>query len=378
MHGEYLLVIRVLHTESSLGWGGQELRILTESEYLNSLGGFESSVICDHSALMIDRNRCSSVRVNTCSLGKKRIGCLLSLKAHIEQVRPHVIISHSSTDSWLAAVARKIWFPEVKLIRVRHVSAPVSSGLFTNWLYREADHIVTTSSAIREHLIEALGLDPATVTSIPTGIDTRVAWRTVSEEERSAARANFGFRAESPFVFGMISTLRSWKGHDDTLRALSRIPSGVLVIVGDGPQENNIRKRIEALGMKNRVILVGHTPDVRHVAAAFDAYLHPSYSNEGVSQSLLQAMSMGIPVIVSDIGGLNEVVENEVEGFLVPPRQIQTLSRTMLKLMTRFVNVEQLARRAREKVVTEHSITVRGEQMEVLLKRISRDQIEAS
>lgn len=365
------MTIHVLHTESSLGWGGQELRILTECEYLNRCGDFECSVVCDNDALMLERNRYPSVPIKSCDLKKKRIVCLQSLKAHIQQLRPHIVVSHSSTDSWLAAIARKIWFPEIKLVRVRHVSAPVSRGLFTKWLYHQADHLVTTSDAIREHMICALGLDPATVTSIPTGIETQAEWRGITIEEREAARSKLGFGSDDSFVFGMISTLRSWKGHEDALRALSTLPSGLMVIVGDGPQEENIRKTIDSLGLEGRVILVGHTPAVREVAAAFDAYLHPSYSNEGVSQSLLQAMSMGIPVIVSDIGGLNEVVRPGVDGLLVPPKNPAALADAMANLISSDGGCEKMAETARMRVEREYSMVVRGGQMAKLLKELN-------
>lgn len=360
--------IRVLHTESSLGWGGQEIRILSESDFLNRFHDFECSVVCDHAALLKDRNMSSSVPVNSINLSEKSLKCLFELKRHIQRVKPHICISHSSTDSWLVAIARRLWFRHIKVIRVRHVSAPVSKNPMTKWLYQSADHLVTTSDAIKSSLVHSLGLESQKITAIPTGIDVRKSWREVSPEERARAKLSLGFD-NGQFIFGMISTLRSWKGHDDALRALTGLPDCHLVIVGDGPQETNIRNQIRDLGIDKRVTLVGFTSDVRSVAAAFDAYLHPSYANEGVSQSLLQAMSMGLPVIASDIGGLNEVVEDSVTGILFPARSQQALQASMGRLKESYSISHALIASARARVTDFYSLDARCGQMSELLRK---------
>ena len=106
------------------------------------------------------------------------------------------------------------------------------------------------------------------------------------------------------------------------------------------------------------------------MAASFDAYLHPSYSNEGVSQSLLQAMSMCTPVIVSDIGGLNEVVRHGVDGLLVPPKNPAALVNAMANLISSNDRCLKMTKTARMRVDREHSMTVRGGQMARLLKQL--------
>lgn len=359
----------MLHTESSLGWGGQEIRILSESAFLNELGDFECFVVCDHDALIKERNCWSGVPVQSINFSKKRLSCLFELKGYIERIRPHVIISHSSTDSWLAAIARQLWFPKIRLIRVRHVSANVAANVLTRWLYKSADHLVTTSDAIRDHIIAGLKLAPNRVSSIPTGIDVSGSWRQVTAIERSQAKARLGI-PEDEFVFGMISTLRSWKGHADALDALQQVSSARLIIIGDGPQESNIRERVQRNSLAGRVTLIGHTSEVRDIAAAFDGYLHPSYANEGVSQSLLQAMAMGIPVVASDIGGLNEVIEDRSTGILVPPRSLEELGNAMLAMMSYPELTASMMSKAREHVCRFHSIERRSTQMSDLIKEV--------
>src|SRR5436190_20389398 len=103
---------------------------------------------------------------------------LVALRRALSDERIDIINSHSSTDSWLAALAcRALWLGKRRppaLVRTRHISAPVPSGAATRWLYARATaEIVTTGEAIRQQLISVAGVSPARVTSIPTGIDLK-------------------------------------------------------------------------------------------------------------------------------------------------------------------------------------------------------------
>src|SRR5215471_7699891 len=115
--------LSILHTESSLGWGGQEIRILSESRGMILLG-HDVKLICPAESRIFAEAPRWSVPVFALPIGKKR---LVGLKCMVEWLRVsqcHVVNTHSSTDSWLTAVALLALSWPCAMVRTRHISAP--------------------------------------------------------------------------------------------------------------------------------------------------------------------------------------------------------------------------------------------------------------
>ena len=252
-------------------------------------------------------------------IAEKRLEGCLALRRWLAAERPDIVNTHSSTDSWLVALARG----RAPIVRTRHISSPVGAYPWNRWLYGSAvRRVVTTGEALREDLIRTLKLRPEHVVSIPTGIDL--------QRYRKGRKADVGIPSGA-FVFGIAATLRSWKGHQDLIDAFSQIEDKGdfhLLIAGDGPQrpflEQNIRSR--------RIHLLGHREDVPEVLGAMDCFVLPSYANEGVPQAIMQAMAMELPVISTRVGAIAEVVREGETGVFVPPRNPAALADAMLSL----------------------------------------------
>jgi glycosyltransferase involved in cell wall biosynthesis len=242
---------------------------------------------------------------------------LFALKTWFSGHLPDVVNTHSSTDSWLTALSCK-----APIVRTRHISAPVGVNPWNRWLYGSAvRRVVTTGESLRLQLIQNLGLNEDHVVSIPTGIDLKRFTKT--------NRASLGVPAGA-FVFGIVATLRSWKGHQYLLDAFSALGDGAhLVIAGDGPQRPVLEARIA--GMKN-VHLLGQREDVPEVLSALDCFVLPSYANEGVPQAIVQAMAMELPVISTRVGAIDEVVVEGETGLFVPPRDAPALAAAMTQI----------------------------------------------
>lgn len=319
----------ILHTESSIGWGGQELRICLESIF-QARQDCRIALVCDHRSQFETRGTFAGSLIPITFA--KSFRSLFELKRAIQSIEPHILISHSSIDSWLAALVRSFWFRDLPLIRVRHVSAQVSANFWTRWLYRSATVVVTTSEHIRCMLVDCLRLNPDSVISIPTGVDESL-FRSNAALERQAEKicANFP-RKDHLMNVVMVSTLRSWKGHKYAIEALANLPDIRLLVVGDGPQELSLKRLVEKSGVSDRVEFFGFQSDVRPYLLASDIFLQPSYANEGVSQSLLQAAAMGLPVVASNIGGLNEVIVHYQTGMLVEPKSFESIKNALQEL----------------------------------------------
>lgn len=138
------------------------------------------------------------------------------------------------------------------------------------------------------------------------------------------------------FIFGFVGRLEKDKGVRELLTAFIRLvkedESIALLIVGSIDKYDPIFESllIEAKKCKN-IIFTGFSREVPQLMAAMDVYVHPSY-REGFSYVIQQAMSMGIPILTTDIPGPSEVIENESSGFLIPPRDAVALEVFMKKM----------------------------------------------
>ena len=133
--------MKIVHTESSLGWGGQELRILSESQGL-ARRGHELTLLYPLEARIYAEAPSWGLRTVALPIATKRLDGLFALRGWLRANRCDVLSTHSSTDSWLGALATL--GTRLPIVRTRHISAPVPRNASTRWLYRQARRIVTT------------------------------------------------------------------------------------------------------------------------------------------------------------------------------------------------------------------------------------------
>jgi len=321
--------VRILHTEASCGWGGQEIRILEESRGLIARG-HDVAIACAPQARMFEEARLRGIAVHALPIARKRLPGLLALRRWLAAHPVDVINTHSSTDSWLAALACSGTRQAPPLVRTRHISAAVPDNFATRWLYTKATrHIVTTGEKLRRQLIEVNGYPAAAITSVPTGIDPA----RFCPGDKATARRELGLDPAMNYI-GIVATLRSWKGHLyllDAFAALQR-DDWRLLIVGDGPMRNVIEPRIAELGLGDRVTLTGQQAAPERWLRALDVFCLPSYANEGVPQAVVQAMMTGLPVLSTPVGSIAEAVEDGASGLLVAPRDSGALTQALRRL----------------------------------------------
>ena len=323
--------LSVLHTESSCGWGGQELRIITEAEGFRRRG-HDVCIAAPAEARIFTEATRRGLSALALPIARKRVAGVLAMRRALAARRWSIINTHSSTDSWLAALALATLprAAQTPLVRTRHISAPIARNAATRWLYGCAvAHVVTTGEALRRQVIDQASLDPARVTSVPTGIDLD----RYCPGDRGEARSRLALPADR-FIIGVVATLRSWKGHRYLVDALAALKDDrlLLAIVGDGPGRDNLRSQVRALGLEGRVLMPGNQDDVSPWLRAFDVFALPSYANEGVPQAVMQAMACGCPVVTTPVGSIGEIVEHGKTGIMVAPRDADALARALVLL----------------------------------------------
>ena len=326
--------MKILHTEASLGWGGQEIRILREAIGMRERG--HSVIIAAHPESEILSNA-EEEGFETIPVEFKRrnfFRIVLFFKTLIEKEKIDVINTHSSKDSWLVLPAARLAKNKPLLLRTRNLSTPIGKNLFTSLLYNSFPHfIITTGEAIKERMVMINKFNPENIVSIPTGVDAEVF---DPETKHSDIREELGIKPSTPLV-GAISVIRSWKGHDYLVKAipsvLREIPEVRFVIAGDGIHKKTLEQTIAETGVGDKVYLLGHRKDVVNILHAIDILVHPSYANEGVPQTILQAMAMKKPVIASDLPPLREVVIEDETGILVPLKDPESIAGGVIRLL---------------------------------------------
>jgi len=325
--------LSLVHTESSCGWGGQEIRILTEMEGMVRRG-HRATLVCPAEARIHDAALARELEVVALPIARKNLQGLFALSIWLlrHRRRVDIINTHSSTDSWLTALAASLLPGTPPLLRTRHVSSPVSKKSSSFWLYQRAiKHLVVTGEALRQQLYRDNGFDLESMTSVPTGIDLA----RFAPDDRQAARRRLG-QADVP-TLGILATLRNWKGHFYLLEAFALLrasfPEWRLVFIGDGPQRHNLERKVAELALSDRVTLVGNRDDVPDWLNSLDLFVLPSYGDEGVPQSIMQAMACGLPVVSTPVGAIAEAVVADETGLLVRPKDSRALGAGLARLM---------------------------------------------
>jgi glycosyltransferase involved in cell wall biosynthesis len=339
----------VLHTEASLGFGGQELRILAESRWLAARGWRVLIAAQPESRLLAEAGRAGLRGVAVRMRGAWDVPAFASLRRLIDSERIDVVHTHSSVDSWVAGLATRAC--GVALVRSRHVSIAVSRrrGL----VYRLAHRVITSGEAVAEILRDA-GVPAERVVAIGPGIDTS---RFHPDVSGAAVRAELDLRGP---VIGLVANIRGSKGHTYFLEAARAVraerPDARFLIVGDGIGFDDVRRRVSEMGLTESVIMTGFRRDVPEIMAALDVLVLPSVKSEAMSQVIPQALAVGTPVVGTTVGGTPELVRDGETGRLVPPADAHALAAAVLDLLRAPEQARALARRGQALVLERHSL----------------------
>ena len=364
--------LRILHTESSLGWGGQEIRTLTEAAGMMQRG-HQVTLLCPPEAQIFAAAQARKIAAVALPMGRKNLSGLLAMVQWLRKHPMDIILTHSSTDSWLTAVASRLLAASPPIVRLRHISAPVPRNRATRWLYtRGCRHIVTTGEALRQRLIDDNRFPAEKITSIPTGIDLKH----FIPGENLSIRQQMGVPSTG-LVIGIVATMRNWKGHHHLLEAFATLqqPDHRLLLVGDGPQRANLEKQRDALNLQSQVWMVGNQENVVPWLQACDLFVLPSYANEGVPQSLMQAMACGLPVIATPVGSIAEIVHPQKTGLLVPPKDPPALTQALKALTEDPALRQRLGRQALDFSQQHFSLDSMLDRMEQIMYRVMEKRI---
>lgn len=351
-------VFSVLHTESSDGWGGQESRTLQESIGLRTLGA-RVLVLCQPGSKLGEKAEAEGFDVFRCRM--KKSYDLFAVRMIMKLIRTEnidIVNTHSGRDSLLAGIAGRLSVKKPVVVRTRHLALPITSKFTYTML---AHKIITVSEYVRNYLISE-GIFTSKISAVHTCVDLN---RFDPEKAKDGLRKELGLGAATPIV-GTVAILRRRKGHHILLDAipeiLKEVPEAVFVFSGNGPQEENIARRIEELGLSGKVFMLGLRNDIPDILKSIDLFVLPTLQ-EALGTSFIEAMAMETPVIGTDVGGVGEVIKDGVNGYMVKANNSSDLAGTIIKVLKADQRGKMMGMEGRRMVLKHFSAERMCEQM---------------
>jgi glycosyltransferase involved in cell wall biosynthesis len=221
------------------------------------------------------------------------------------------------------------------LKRAFHVGLERFGGLFHHFLFTQSEE--DRQTAIRLHIAR-----PDRVLTIGNGVDlSRFDPARFSAADRLAMRERLGIPADAR-VLGIIGRLVREKGYFELFRAsaelAARFPNFRLVVIGDAlPSDHDdstaeLQRLVDELGIRDRIVFTGQRTDVPEILSAMDVFTLPSY-REGMPRSVIEAMAMNLPCVVTDVRGCREEILDGESGYIIPVREAAALSRRCGELL---------------------------------------------
>ena len=206
-----------------------------------------------------------------------------------------------------------------------------------------ATRVVAVSEAVREETARTLGIRPERIALIPNGVDCHA----FAPASRPVAAP----------VLGCTGRLHRKNGHPTLLEAFAAIrqavPEARLLLVGDGPERRALERTVAGRGWGGIVTFAGEQADVRPWLRRMAVYVQPSLA-EGMSNSILEAMASGLPVVATRVGGTPDVVDGSV-GLLVPPEDPAALATALVTLLGDPARRAAMGAAGRERVARQFS-----------------------
>ena len=202
------------------------------------------------------------------------------------------------------------------------VTRPLNAAV-QRWAWKRVDRVLSVSSRLRERMVRDIGFPADRIQVIRNGVDTA----RFNPRHRAAARTSFGL-GPNDLLIGTAGRLVPVKDQASMLRSWALLRSRGhafrAFIAGVGPLKDELTALAASLGLDN-VEFLGTRPDVEQVLAAMDVFVLSSES-EGLSNTIQEAMSSGVPVVATHVGGADELVADGETGLLVPAKEPEALA----------------------------------------------------
>jgi glycosyltransferase involved in cell wall biosynthesis len=345
----------VFHLIYSLETGGAEADLLAKSRVLVQTYGYDVTIGCllKRGELAAEAEAAGIRVLGPLMRGKFDARVIPRLVRFMRDGRYNVVHTHMFASNLLGRLAAMlagvpVIVSTVQLIADREARWEI---LVDRLLQYRAETMIASSQAVRQSFIQR-GIRPAKIAVIYNSVDFARFDAVDRETARRTMRQAFGWD-EGHFVVGTVARLERVKGIDrliDAAKAVAEaIPQARFLVVGDGPQREDLFSRVRRLELGERCIFTGLRSDVPQILPAFDLFVLPSLS-EALGIAVIEALAGGVPVVASRVGGVPEVVIHGETGLLVPPGDATQLAQAILYMAANLAEARQWAERGQKRV----------------------------
>ncbi|MDX1817749.1 MAG: glycosyltransferase family 4 protein [Marinobacter sp.] len=282
-----------------------------------------------------------------------------AIRTQLDRKRYQVI--HAFNPRALACGLRASRGKDVRVVAYRGVIGNISFLNPESWitfLHPRVSKIVCVADAIKDYLASVrflwLRIPDHRLQRIYKGHD--LSWY----QESPADLGQFGV-PEGAFVVCCTGRNRPRKGFDVLVDAFDRLPSDVnvhLVLVGDVDKNEELAEQVARTGHPDRVHFTGYRTDAPAIAAASDVFVLPSTEREGLPRAVIEAMAYGTAPVVTDVGGMPELVQDGVSGLVVPPKDSAALAEAIERLYRDPELLGRMGQASRERIATDFNTAV--------------------
>lgn len=348
--------MNILHLIFSFERGGAETYILNTIERMREKG-VKFFVICDHKGSNHDKIEkvCSDVEIiNINSIFDIKAAYKIAKFCRANNI--DIIQSHFLRESF-AAVLAKFFNPKIKVIWTMHLIYEEKRGIlnFLNRLFsRGTSAIICVSEAVRQSL-EEKGINRKKLVTVLNGVDTGY-FKPVYDAN---IREEFGIEKDE-VLLTTVSRFQEIKGHDFLIDALNELNMNYdikfkALLVGDGEEMDNIKNKVNKLGLENQVIFAGYREDIPRILTESDIYISPS-KNEAISFSIMEALACGVPVVATEVGGVPEVINKGKCGIMVNYGDEKEFAKAIFQLYNNKSEYEEMKKNSRQLIEENFSL----------------------
>ena len=345
--------LSIAHIDTETSWRGGQRQVIELIKGLSKLGQ-KNILFCKHSSEIAQKAEETGIDVIKLPLrGEWDIVSAFKLRSYIKKNNVDIVHTHTSHAHTIAQMALT-GVNTCKLVVSRRVDFHVNNYFSKKYKYgKRVDKIITVSDAIKRVLIED-GINPELLVTIRSGF---VAGEFGNNHKNINLRKKLGF-AEDVVVVSTVAALAAHKAHHVLLKAanlvLKKHPDVKFLFAGEGDMRSVIEKDINNLGLKDSVILLGFIKGIGAVYRASDIFAMTS-EEEGLCTSILDAMYFGLPIIATSAGGIPELVQDGINGFIVPVNDYMSFAERLNVLIEDIDRREKMGLRSSD-ILEQHTV----------------------
>ena len=324
-----------LHVDTARTWRGGQNQVLLTVNGLRAIG--HRAALVAHPGGELRRRAAEGLElIPIAPRTEMDLSAAWKLSRLVKRLAPDVIHAHDPHGVAMAALALSLGAPAARggpmpvLVASRRVDFHLKGNSFSRWKYRQVDCFVAASEAIRQMLLGD-GVPADRTVTVHEGIDV--------EHVLAAPAVNVHeafFLPHGAPVVGNVAALVPHKGQRYLVEAahqvVQQLPDARFVILGEGDLREQLTKQVHEHHLEKHVLLPGFRTDVLGCIKGFDLFVMSSVT-EGLGTSLLDAMACARPIVATTAGGIPEIVEDGVNGMLVPPRDQTALATAIVRAL---------------------------------------------